>query len=134
MNKLNKLSKPNKLQLVANRVQCLVCNAVIESRTRHDFVTCPCGSTSVDGGTDYQRVLGNNWKDLSITTDDLFEAQRELFTWKTYGKTGMEEPEIIPLKDLTTGHIRNIVDTQMHIKGTWVEELMKKELEYRKSV
>lgn len=121
----------NKSQIVANRIQCLVCKAIIESRTRHDFITCACGSTSVDGGKDYQRILGNNWKDISVTTDDPFEAQRELFTWKTYGKTGTEEPKIIPLKDLTSEHIRKIIDTQWHIKGTWVEELMKKELEFR---
>lgn len=118
-------------QLVSNRVQCLNCNAVIESRTRHDFVTCPCGGTSVDGGKDYQRVLGSNWKDMSVYTDDPFEVQRELFTWKTYGKTGTEEPKIVPLKNLTSEHLQAIIDTQMHIKGTWVEELMKKELEFR---
>ena len=121
-------------QIVANRVQCLVCLDIIESRFGHDFVTCACGSTSVDGGKDYQRVLGSNWKDVSVTTDDPFEVQREVFTWKTYGKTSMEEPKIVPLKDLTSDDLQAIIDTQMHIKGTWVEELMKKELEYRKSV
>ena len=49
-------------------------------------------------------------------------------------ETGMEEPKIVPLKDLTSDDLQAIIDTQMHIKGTWVEELMKKELEYRKSV
>lgn len=120
-----------KPQLVANRVQCLVCNDIIESRHRHDFVTCSCGAVSVDGGKDYQRVLGYTWQDMSVTTEDPFEVQREVFTWKSYGKSGKEEPKIIPLKDLDTNHIRNILDTQVHIKGTWVEELMKKELEFR---
>lgn len=33
------------------------CDSVVESRHRHDFKTCPCGETSVDGGNVYQRVL-----------------------------------------------------------------------------
>lgn len=40
-----------------NRVRCLTCNETIESVHRHDFRTCPCGAVSVDGGTDYERVL-----------------------------------------------------------------------------
>lgn len=123
--------KENKLQIVANRVQCLVCNDIIESRYRHDFVTCSCGDTSVDGGKDYQRILGSNWKDMSVYTSDPFEVQREVFTWKTYGKLGENEPKIVLLKNLETQHICAILDTQRHIKGTWVEELMKKELEFR---
>lgn len=120
-------------QIVANRVQCLVCNDIIESRHRHDFEMCSCGATFVDGGKDYQRVLGNSWKDLSVTTDDPFEVQRDVFTWKTYGKSGKDEPKLVTLKNLDTSHICAILDTQRHIKGTWVEELMKKELEYRNS-
>ena len=48
------------------------CNNVIESKSVHDFVTCPCGNLSVDGGLDYARRVfnGNNksvttWEDLS---------------------------------------------------------------------
>jgi hypothetical protein len=38
-----------------NAIQCVHCGDVIESRHRHDFVTCSCGCCSVDGGTDYLR-------------------------------------------------------------------------------
>lgn len=38
-----------------NAAQCALCKDVIESRNRHDFVTCECGEISVDGGTDYLR-------------------------------------------------------------------------------
>lgn len=124
----------SKAQIVANRVQCLVCSDIIESRHRHDFVTCACGSTSLDGGKDYQRVLGTNWKDASVTSEDHFELQREVFTWKSYGVTGADEPRIIPLSQLTSSHIKAILETQFHIKGTWVADLLKKELEFRKTV
>jgi hypothetical protein len=39
-----------------NRARCRQCQTVIESRHRHDFVTCKCGSIFVDGGTDYLRA------------------------------------------------------------------------------
>ena len=38
-----------------NAAKCLKCGEVIESRYRHDFVTCSCGALSVDGGKDYIR-------------------------------------------------------------------------------
>ncbi len=36
-----------------NSAKCLKCNTEIESVHRHDFVTCPCGNVSVDGGRAY---------------------------------------------------------------------------------
>jgi hypothetical protein len=39
-----------------NRAKCAKCDTVIESKHRHDFVTCYCGSIFVDGGTDYYRA------------------------------------------------------------------------------
>lgn len=118
-------------QIVCNKVQCLNCNDIIESRHRHDFVTCKCGNTSVDGGHDYLRRLGNTWKDLSVTTDYPFEEQRDNFSWKTYGLTGNEKPRVVPLSKLTSDHIKAILRTQIHVQGTWIEELLKQELEYR---
>ena len=39
-----------------NRARCRKCGDVIESRSRHDFVSCSCGAIFVDGGTDYFRA------------------------------------------------------------------------------
>ena len=38
---------------------CRKCGTLLESKFRHDFVTCSCGSLSLDGGLAYRRVL---WK------------------------------------------------------------------------
>ncbi len=43
-------------RVVPNRAQCLICNDIIESKSRHDFVECGCGNLFVDGGLDYQRT------------------------------------------------------------------------------
>jgi len=44
---------------IRNRAKCKKCGDVIESKYRHDFVTCTCGAISVDGGNDYWKRSGN---------------------------------------------------------------------------
>lgn len=41
--------------ILANKAQCSKCGDIIESRYRHEFVSCSCGAIFVDGGTDYLR-------------------------------------------------------------------------------
>jgi Zn finger protein HypA/HybF involved in hydrogenase expression len=51
-----------------NRAKCLKCNQIIESKYRHDFVTCKCGNLSVDGGKDYlKKSVGDvgKYEDMS---------------------------------------------------------------------
>ena len=50
--------------LTKNSVKCLLCNTILESKHRHDFVMCPCpNQTFTDGGLSYNKVGG---KDLSL--------------------------------------------------------------------
>ena len=42
-----------------NKIQCLKCRDIIESKTRHDWAECSCGAVFVDGGKDYLRRGGN---------------------------------------------------------------------------
>ena len=45
--------------LTKNSVKCLICNTILESKHRHDFVMCPCpNQTFTDGGLSYNRVGG----------------------------------------------------------------------------
>lgn len=55
------------MKIIKNRIKCNKCGTIIESVHRHDFVTCPCGACSVDGGKDYLRRVGNDgdWEELS---------------------------------------------------------------------
>jgi len=41
-----------------NRVQCLLCENIIESLHVHDFVWCTCQSIFTDGGHEYIRRGG----------------------------------------------------------------------------
>lgn len=70
--------------LTRNAVKCLVCNTVLESKYRHNYVQCSCpNEVATDGGLDYQRILG---KDLDLIenlceyvemTNDEYEAYQE---------------------------------------------------------
>ena len=42
-----------------NLAKCKRCGDIIESKSRHDFQMCSCGSIFVDGGTDYIRRGGD---------------------------------------------------------------------------
>ena len=67
--------------LTKNSIKCLVCNTILESKHRHDFVMCPCPNQAFnDGGLSYNRVGG---KDLSLI-DNLCEYRT--LTQESYDK------------------------------------------------
>jgi len=45
--------------ILKNKLQCKLCQDIIESTHVHDFKWCKCGSVFVDGGTDYMRRGGD---------------------------------------------------------------------------
>lgn len=47
-------------KMIRNAIRCVHCDDVIESKHRHDFATCKCGTCFVDGGLDYQRIGFHN--------------------------------------------------------------------------
>lgn len=54
-------------RLLVNKAQCLLCQDIIESKSRWDFQMCSCGNLHVDGGLDYVKrgFKKNEWEDLS---------------------------------------------------------------------
>lgn len=126
--------------------EIIVRNAIItpdgtflRSFNRHDYVEYRDTSTNevyiVDGGNDYLRRSVNTTpaEDLTVTMNDKFTLIRCAFVWKSYGKDMEYLPNgvYIALYDMTTDHIEAILSTQGHIRGTYVEELMIAELQYR---
>lgn len=53
-------------KLIKNSGKCTKCDTVLESKHRHDFVTCKCGNISIDGGPEYSRRVGglSDYEDL----------------------------------------------------------------------
>ena len=45
-------------KLIRNIIRFKKCNNVIESKSVHHCVWCPCGAVGVDGGLEYNRVMG----------------------------------------------------------------------------
>lgn len=58
-----------------NAAKCGRCNEVIESKHRHDFVTCSCGGLSVDGGHAY--IKRSICVDAGYTYEELSEEDPE---------------------------------------------------------
>lgn len=55
-------------RLLRNAARCRKCGDVIESKWRHNFVSCTCGTIFVDGGLVYQRFgydVPESFEDLS---------------------------------------------------------------------
>jgi hypothetical protein len=53
-----------------NRAKCKLCNDILESKFGHDFVTCSCGSLSIDGGPNCKRVMYKNMNNFCFINDD----------------------------------------------------------------
>lgn len=63
-------------RILHNRAKCLVCGAVVESDGVHDFVTCPCGNLSVDGGQWYLRRSIRDGMDSYIDMSEYEEDEK----------------------------------------------------------
>lgn len=62
-----------------NKAKCKVCDDVIESKHRHDFVRCSCGEISVDGGKDYLKRSAKNFDNLIEMSEDYIEEYESEF-------------------------------------------------------
>ena len=129
-----------------DKTQVIIRNAImtpdgtyLRSYHRHDYVQHLDRFTGetyiVDGGNDYLRRSLNTTpaEDLTVYLSDPFHVVRQAFVWKSYGKNLEHLPDgiYIALCDITTEHIRAILETQTQIKGNFVEMLFKKELVLR---
>ncbi len=74
----------------------------------------------------------NSYDKLSDGMKELFLKRRETLAWGSYGKDGKQPRKEIAIKDLSDLHICAILETQLHIKGTPTEWLLKIEQSYRK--
>lgn len=60
-----------------NSAVCGDCLTEIVSTHRHDYVTCPCGKVSVDGGHSYLRRTAQDWGYLRETSIVINGDKRE---------------------------------------------------------
>lgn len=126
-------STPN---IVFNGVKCLVCGELIQSRSVNDYVTCSCKNVSVDGGNVYSHISAQNVdkaEQFVLYEDDDFEKLRIYVKWGSYGASGKEPLERIPIALLTDSHIDAIIQHHTRISGhNATLALIEKEKLYRK--
>ena len=63
------------MAIIRNAIRCKHCGDVIESRSVHDFKSCSCGASAVDGGLEYLRRCAKNsmeedFEDISEVVPD----------------------------------------------------------------
>ena len=123
--------------ILRNSIKCNHCNDEIESKHRHDFVTCKCGKISIDGGKDYKKTIFtklSDFTDTSIDDDGSHELRRKYLTWgNNYDKDMNRLPETVwnPIMDMTSDHIQAILDGGWAKNNSFYEELFKEELKFR---
>lgn len=83
---------------MGERIRCRKCGDILQSKYRHDFQMCKCGSCYIDGGDDYCRVGGEKENIEWIDRNDgkqfkyLFDYCEEIINkkimsnWYTRGK------------------------------------------------
>ena len=65
-------------KIIKNAIQCKKCGEIIESKSRHDYVQCKCGSCAVDVGHNYLRrsaADSNLYIDLSESVEIIFKGE-----------------------------------------------------------
>jgi hypothetical protein len=66
------------MKVVKNMAKCRRCSDIIESKHKYDFVSCKCKAISLDGGTEYQRFIGNR-EDVDFSLSEyIFESEEEM--------------------------------------------------------
>lgn len=123
--------------LLRNSATCNHCKDELESKHRHDFVTCSCKKLSIDGGKDYSRILfetADGYTDTSIEDDGTHKLRRQYLTWgNNYDKDMKRLPETIykPIMDMSSEHIQSILDGGWVESNPFYENLFKEELKFR---
>ena len=126
------IDTPSERKLVVNKGYCPHCGDQLISRHIHDFVTCSCGKSSLDGGLDYVRTLGDTVTE-PLYLDDNYEEIRKHHSRGGRGKDGTLALTWTPLKDMSNKWLQACIDYNFEWKmgNSVTTHLYAKELEYR---
>jgi hypothetical protein len=89
----------------------------------------------IDGGTDYQRYGGLNL-DLVDISSSIYLSEDHMMNrsaahWGNRGKDGKSPLSYKSIADISNAHIINIILDMEGKIAPWIEDIMKKEIEYR---
>lgn len=93
-----------------NRAKCKLCNDIIESFHRHDYVTCKCGKIAIDGGPEYYKASAKDFKNF-LRVDDEGNEIEITFQEKNDELVKAEEPIVKPTKKELLRTLEEMVKT-----------------------
>lgn len=106
--------------MLRNIAKCKKCGDIIESKFRHDFVECSCGSIFVDGGHDYIRRGGDQFDEdfdhenmidddrIPVEIDHLMESLTEV------------KVKYVKNNQISTDELMKVVD-ELKYMATWLD-------------
>lgn len=112
----------------------LWCKSGGDYQTHTDTVS---GEEYMNDGLEYSIRRSVNtvpYEDMSINTSSPFEKVRTVKFWASYGKDGNSPKHYMSLEEMEKTHIEAILKGQSQIKGTEIEKIFLKELDYRVEV
>lgn len=85
-----------------NRAKCRKCEQVIESKSLHDFVECPCKEIYVDGGNEHFRAGAIDWSNFLRVDDDGNEIEVKVHNMQPDPPKATEAPvkKLTPMQAL----------------------------------
>ena len=100
------MENKTKMVLTRNAVKCLVCNSVLESKYRHNYVQCRCpNEVSTDGGLDYQGISA---KDLDLVENLCEYVEMTEDEYATYQEGLKIKAELSLQKRIDNGEMLNV--------------------------
>ena len=100
------MENKTKKVLTRNAVKCLVCNSVLESKYRHNYVQCRCSNeTATDGGLDYQGISA---KDLDLVENLCEYVEMTEDEYATYQEGLKIKAELSLQKRIDNGEMLNV--------------------------
>jgi len=86
-----------------NRAKCKLCQEILESFHRYDFVTCKCGEISIDGGPDGLHCGARDWRNFLRVDDngnEIIVQTKEVDAKEEVEEKKSEEPQKMTKKEL----------------------------------
>ena len=106
-----------------NRAKCKVCNQILESFHRYDYVTCNCGEISISGGNDILECSAKDWKNF-LRVDDEGNTIEVKMADQLESLPQTEEPTMTrdDLIDMLEAMTKNIENLPTHAKTSPVNQ------------
>lgn len=117
------MENKTKMVLTRNAVKCLVCNSVLESKYRHNYVQCRCpNEVATDGGLIYQRFMA---KDLDLVENLCEYVEMTEDEYATYQEGLKIKAELLLQKRIDNGEMLNVgSDSNPHWVSKQVWEIV----------